>query len=142
MLKPKIFIVYAKEDSNMARKLYKDLKQEGIELWLDEEELAPGQDWDLEIQKAIRESPVVLTLISSNTVKKKGFTQKELKRALDIIEEKPEGSIYIIPVRIDDCQIDAKLQQYHWLDLFPSYSEGLRKLIRALKPDITTWDRR
>jgi len=147
MFKNKVFISYAIEDSQIAERLYDDLKKAGVELWFDRKNLMPGQDWKIEIKRAIQESTIFLALISSNTISKRGFTQKELKNALDIVDEMPEGNIFIIPVRVDDCQVDVRLQNYQWLDLFPSYSEGLRKLIEILKPEIRiksgkAWDRK
>lgn len=132
MDKPKIFISYAREDSDVAQRLYDDLRREGIELWYDKENLLPGKDWKIEIEKAVSDSTIFLPLLSSKSVSKRGFTQVELKRALDVIDEKPEGSMFIIPIRLDDCKVDTRLQHIQWLDLFPSYSEGLKKLIDVL----------
>ena len=146
MFKNKVFISYSQEDSDIAQRLYDDLKNAGIELWFDREDLMPGQDWKLDITKVIRESSVFLALISSKSMTKEGYTQKELKMALDILDERPEGDIFIIPVRVDDCRIDYRLQRYHWVDLFPSYSDGLNKLLKVLSPNLrqsnNTWERR
>ena len=136
MFKNKIFISYAKEDQNFAEKLYSDLKDQGFNLWMDKNNLVPGQNWKIEISKAINESTFFLALISSNSISKAGFTQKELKQAIDILDAYPKSDIFIIPVRIDDCKpIDEKLQLLHWADLFPSYEKGLKEIIRVLKPD-------
>ena len=147
MFKNKVFISYAREDSGIAQRLYDDLKEAGVELWFDRKNLMPGQQWNIEIKKAIKDSTIFLALISSNTLSKRGFTQKELKTALDIVDEMPEGNIFIIPVRVDDCQLDVRLQHFQWLDLFPSYSDGLRKLLKILKPEATiksgeAWERK
>lgn len=137
MLKKKVFISYAIEDQDIAMKLYKDLKQSGVELWLDRKNLMPGQNWKLEIRKAIEKSSYFLALISTKSINKMGFTQKELKTALDIVDEMPSSDIFIIPVRIDDCRpIYGKLQDLHWVDLFPSYEEGLKKILKVLRPDM------
>lgn len=135
MLRHKVFISYAREDSETAQRLYDDLKKAGVELSFDRESLTPGQDWKLEIRKALKESTFFLALISSKSTDKEGFTQKELKRALDMLDEKPEGDIFIIPVRVDDCPVSVRLQNYQWIDLFPSYSDGLNKLLKVLKPN-------
>jgi len=135
MLKKKVFISYAVEDKNIALRLYNDLSQEGVELWIDRENLIPGQNWEMEIKKAIKKSAYFLALVSTKSIDKKGFTQKELKYALDILDEEPFSDIYIVPVRIDDCRpIYGKLQDLHWVDLFPSYEEGLKKILMVLKP--------
>lgn len=145
MNKPRVFISYAREDNDIAQRLYDDLKKEGVELWFDKQDLKPGQDWQLDIKKAIMESTFFLALISSKSMAKEGFTQKELKVALDVLDEKPEGNkVFIIPVRVDDCPVNYQLQRYHWVNLFPSYAEGLNKLLEVIKlvQSKRVWERR
>lgn len=134
----KIFISYARNDEKIARKLYKDLKQEGLKPWLDREDILPGQKWEIEIHKAIKESQYVIILISPNSINKKGFIQKEIKYSLDLLDQFPESQIFIIPVRIDDCKpTDEKLQELNWADLFPSYEEGFKKILKAIGKETT-----
>ncbi len=129
----KVFISYAREDIETARKLYHDLKQAGISPWMDKEDLLPGQNWRVMISKAIQESKYFLAVLSSHSLTKRGFVQKELKMALDILDEFPEDDIFIIPIRIEDCKPeDEKLKYLHWADFFPSYQEGLSQILRVL----------
>ena len=67
-----------------------------MEPWLDEESLLPGQDWDMEIQSALRKADVILVCLSKNSVTKEGYVQKEIKKSLDIADEKPEGELFLI----------------------------------------------
>ena len=103
-IQKRIFICYAQEDENAARKLFSNLRAEGLNPWLDKESLLPGQNWRLAIQQAIRESSYFLALLSSRSVTKRGFVQKEIREALDVMSELPEGEIFLIPVRLDDCR--------------------------------------
>ncbi len=50
----KVFISYATEDHETAAGLYHDLKRAGIDAWFDREDLLPGQNWKLEIRRAIK----------------------------------------------------------------------------------------
>ncbi len=134
----KVFISYAREDIETAKKLYHDLKQAGVSPWMDKEDLLPGQNWRMLIPKAIQESKYFLAVLSSHSLTKKGFVQRELKMALDILEEFPAAAedIFIIPIRIEDCKPeDEKLKYLHWADFFPSYEEGLNQILRVLAPD-------
>ncbi|MBK6995983.1 MAG: toll/interleukin-1 receptor domain-containing protein [Lewinellaceae bacterium] len=74
-----------------------------INAWIDEKDLIPGQDWKLEIEIALTRSNIVLICLSNNSISKVGFVQKEIKYALDKFEEYPEGIIYIMPIRLEDC---------------------------------------
>ncbi|MCC5645668.1 TIR domain-containing protein [Nostoc sp. CHAB 5824] len=127
----KVFLCHGSEDKPAVRKLYYQLLATGIEPWLDEENLLPGQDWKYEIAKAVRASDVVLVCLSRTSVNKTGFVQKEIKYALDVADEKPEGAIFLIPVRLEECTIPEQLSGKQWLDLFQD--KGLNRLIKSLQ---------
>jgi len=126
----KIFICHCSEDKSTARKLYQYLIKQGYDAWLDEEKLLAGQDWNLEIQKNLRNTDVVIVILSKKSIGKEGYVQKEIKFALDIVDEKPENTIFIIPLRLDDCEIPQRLKYLHTLDLSRKDSE--KKLLDAL----------
>jgi len=129
----KVFISYAREDIETARKLYHDLKQAGIMPWMDKEDLLIGENWKIAIRQAINESSYFLALLSSNSLSKKGYVQKELKMAIDILGEMPLSEIFLLPIRLDDCNpLDEKLQDINWGNLFPSYEDGLKQILRVL----------
>lgn len=131
--KLRVFLCHASEDKPAVRELYQKLAAESwIEPWLDEEDLLPGQDWNLEINKATREADAILICMSKTSVEKEGYLNKEIRRVLDISNEKLEGAIYIIPLRLDDCQPSfERLKQIHYADYFtPNAHERLLKSLR------------
>lgn len=134
---PLAFICYADEDEKAARKLYEDMKQtEGINLWFNRESLLPGQNWRATIKQAIKNSRYFLAVLSSNSVTKKGYVQKEITIALDLLDEFPELAVFVIPVRLDNCKPShEKLRDLHWVDMFPSWEDGLKKVIRAIQAE-------
>jgi len=128
-----VFISYAKEDVEHARKLYADLKGTGFDVWLDEEILRPGQNWRIAINDAIRKSRFFIALLSKHSVNKRGFVQKELRIALDVLAEYPRSEVFIIPARLDDCSVsDDNLKDLHYVDLFPDYQKGFDKILLSL----------
>src|SRR3712207_6126465 len=95
----RVFLCHSLGDKPAVRDLYQRLRAEqGIEPWFDEEDLLPGQDWDQEIQKAVRAADVVLVCLSRSSITKAGYVQKEIRYALDVADEQPEGTIFIIPL--------------------------------------------
>jgi len=129
----RVFLCHASDDKPAARTLYASLKSvPWIDPWLDEENLLPGQDWDLEIEKAIRDADAIIICVSKVSVAKEGYVNKEIRRALDIAEEKPEGAIYVIPLRLDDCIPSfEQLKKLQWVDYFtPRAHERLLKSLR------------
>ncbi|MCP4352411.1 MAG: SUMF1/EgtB/PvdO family nonheme iron enzyme [Desulfobacterales bacterium] len=129
---PSVFISYTEEDLEIAKKLYNDLKKAGVTPWLDKVNVLPGQNWDIAINQAIKSSSYFLLLLSSNSLSKEGFVQKEVKRAFDLIDELPSFDIFIIPVMLDVCKLnDERLQKLSRVDLF-SYEEGLNQILRVV----------
>lgn len=135
----KVFLSYAHEDRAAVRKLYLDLRSAGFTPWLDEEDILPGQDWELEIRRSMKDSDFCILCLSQTSVAKRGYIQREMKRALDLLDEFPEGSIYLVPARIDNCPVPESLTRRQWVDLF--HPGGLNKLIKALQFEVARRNR-
>lgn len=128
------FISYAREDRETALQLYGDLRQNGARPWIDVEHIGGGEEWKPAIARAISEASHFIALISDRSVNKQGFVQNELRQAIDVLETFPPGEIFLIPVRLDGSEPrHSRLAELHWIDLFPDYREGFRKLLRSLR---------
>jgi hypothetical protein len=131
----RIFLCHASEDKVQVREVYHRLRAiDGFEPWLDEEDLLPGQDWTREIPRALQTSDFILVFFSRLSVAKHGYVQREMKLALDALQELPEGTIHTIPVRLDDCELPASFQHYHYANLFDS--TGFDHIVRAIRAEI------
>jgi formylglycine-generating enzyme required for sulfatase activity len=126
----KVFLCHAHSDRDTVRELYAHFKKDGIDAWLDKEKLLPGQDWDFEIRKAVGEADVVVVCLSKQFTQE-GFRQKEVQLALETAMEKHEGEIFVIPARLEECDIPENLTKWHWVDLFEE--NGYEMLLRSLK---------
>jgi formylglycine-generating enzyme required for sulfatase activity len=112
--------------------LYQKLLAEGwIDPWLDEEKLLPGQDWDLEIEKAVETTDVVIVCLSDNSLNKEGYIQKEIRKVLDVSDQKLDSTIFIIPLRFESCEVPRRLTKWQWVDYFKEGDQ--QKLVRALE---------
>jgi hypothetical protein len=128
------FISYAHEDADSARVLHREILALGVQPWLDIIDLVPGQDWQLAVTKALHESSHVIVLISRASVGKRGYVQKEVRDALEILATFPPGAIYIVPVRLDESEpAHAALARLHRIDYFVDAEAAIRQLARALK---------
>lgn len=130
------FLCHTSADKNEVRALYQRLTADGIDAWFDEEDLLPGQDWEREIRRAVRAADVVLVCVSPRSINKAGFVQKEITFALGVADEQPEGVIFVIPLRLEECQVPDRLRQWQWVDLFQD--KGYEKLFRALRDRATS----
>jgi hypothetical protein len=133
---PKVFISYGRRDLDAARRLFNQLRViENVEPWFDKESLLPGISWRPAIRKAIREANYFLALISSNSVSGKGFRNTELAQALEILTEFPPDQIFLIPARLDECQMPRdELTELNWIDLFPDWEPGIERLLLVFAP--------
>ncbi|HEV3041326.1 MAG TPA: TIR domain-containing protein [Candidatus Angelobacter sp.] len=127
----RLFLCHSSVDKPAVRKLYQRLKADGFDPWFDEETILPGQDWEYEVRKAVRAVDIVLVCLSCISVERAGFANKEIKLALDIADEKPEGTIFIIPVKLEECEVPDRLRRWHWVSLFED--RGYEKLLRTLQ---------
>jgi hypothetical protein len=72
----------------------------------------------------------VIVFLSKSSTTKRGYVQKEIKAALDIADEQPEGSIFVIPARLDDCPVPDRLSRWQWVDVITD--DGVARLLSAL----------
>jgi GTP-binding protein EngB required for normal cell division len=130
-----VFLCHASQDKEKVRELYEKLIKDGLNPWLDEKSILPGQDWNLEIRNAIRNAHAVIVCLSNNSINKVGYIQKELKLALDIADEQPEGVVFLIPIRLEECTVPQRLSHLQYADLFRNEYEKLLQVlqIRASK---------
>jgi hypothetical protein len=129
--KLRVFLLYARSDKEIVRRLYERLVRDGANAWLDEESITPGQDWESEIRKAIYRSDIVIVCLSRNFTKQGGYRHQELKIALEKANSLPEGQIFIIPARLEKCDTPEALRRLQRIDLFEA--DGNKKLLSTLK---------
>jgi hypothetical protein len=126
----RVFLCHAHKDSSTIQRIYKHLTNNNIDAWLDKEKLLPGSDWEYEIRNAVRASDIVIICLSKG-FDQKGFRQNEVRIALDESRLQPEGEIFIIPARLEECEVLPSLRHLHWVNLFES--DGYEKLMRTLQ---------
>lgn len=133
--KPKVFISYARSDLPTVLHIHNFLRDNGCSPWMDIYDITPGQDWMLEIQKAIEGADFFVACLSKHSVSKRGYVQKELKIGLSILDQMPEGGIYIIPIRLEECPVPHSLSTRQWLDWFAPNAKGrLLKTMNVVSP--------
>lgn len=120
----KVFISYAREDSEIAQRFYRHMQKPGIEPWLDTSDIEPGAKWSQMIEQEINESEYFLALISERALSK-SYVQYEWHLALSKNKS-------FIPIRLELCSLPKKLSELQWVDLFPAEEDGLRKILRRL----------
>jgi hypothetical protein len=126
-----IFLLYARGDKEAVRRLYQRIVREGAKVWLDQENILPGQDWQYEIRKAICDSDLVIVCLSRQFNKQGGYRHEELRIALKKAGSLSEGGTFIVPVRLENCDMPEALRRWQRADLFEA--RGYEKLMDTLK---------
>ncbi len=131
----KVFISCTEDDMLTANKIYADLQKEGIITpWVAHKDINAGEKTEFAVRRAIKDSDYFLALLSTSSVSEKGAFQKELKQAFDILSEHSQDAIFIIPVRLEDCNPGDILNGLHIIDLHKGgYNSGLEKIIQAMR---------
>ena len=112
-----VFLCCSPEDKPIVRELYDRLEAEGwIEPWLDEEKLVPGMNWDTEVEKAVACADTVIVCISNSAFAGNQYVQREMRFVLNLALENTSRSVFIIPLRLDNCQMPRHVQTWQFYD--------------------------
>jgi hypothetical protein len=128
---PDVFLSYARKDAPSVTDLYQRLSASGLKVWMDTQNILPGQRWDYEIAQALKRSKIVIICLSNNSVAKRGVVQRELRTALRYLEEKLDSDIFLIPVRLDNCVVPDGLSHLQYVDWFER--DGWDRLLQAIQ---------
>ena len=131
---PRVFIAYVEEDLPFAKKLYRAFEDSGFRPWLDKKRLMPGQNWPRAIETAIQTSDFFVACFSRRAISKRGSFHSELRYALFCAAKVPLDEIFLIPLRLDDCAVPNRIsKQIQYLDLFPDWETGVKRLIAVIQ---------
>ena len=130
---PQVFVSYSRNDEKIVKEIVSRMTKAGVKLWVDYQNLELGADWRMAIEREIPKSRYFLAMLSSSMLSKKGYVHKEIRTALDVLDEYPDSEVYIIPVRLDNCEVnDHKFSKLNYIDLFPSIEPGLERILEFL----------
>ena len=119
-----VFFSYAKADEGRVVPYYHAIRLMPWTLWMDKFELKGGQNWELEIDKAIQGADIVLIFVSRASIDHRGYLQKEIRRALEVSKTKLVDDIFIIPVMLDDIPIPSQLTNLQSISTGDGHSVG------------------
>lgn len=131
-----IFLLHARSDEDAVRRLYQRLVKDGGDVWLDREKLLPGQDWVYEIHKAIHHSDIVIVCLSTHFNQEGGYRHEELRIAVEKANSLSADETFLIPARLDRCDLPEPLGRWQRVDLFEP--DGYKKLLTALRKQVSS----
>ena len=132
--RPRVFVAYAVEDLGVVRRLCGSLAAAGCNPWLDKEKLVAGQNWPRAIERAIELSDAFVACFSPRSVGKHGHFQSELRYALDCARRRPLEDVFVVPVRLEPCEVPARIsRELQYADLFPDWERGVRRVLGSVR---------
>ncbi len=118
---PTVFLSYASEDRQAARRIGNAFPAFGLEVWYDESELGGGDAWDQKIRKQIRECDYFIALISAQTeARHEGYFRREWRLAVERTLDMADDHTFLLPIVIDDtdqagARVPEKFLTVQWL---------------------------
>jgi hypothetical protein len=142
---PHAFVSYVQEDWNKVEQLAAALKARGIDVWLDREQLSPGDRWQDAIRQAIREGHFFLACFSAGyAARDSTYMNEELVIAIGELRKMPTERTWFIPVLLDPGTVPDRaigggetLRDIQYVDLHSGWSEGVRRLAFVMNPPST-----
>ena len=101
-----VFLSYASQDAEAARRLCEALRAGGVEVWFDADGgLEHGDEWDAKIRRQIKECVLFIPVISASTqARHEGYFRIEWELAAQRAMGIASGVPFILPVVIDDTR--------------------------------------
>jgi len=141
----KVFISYVREDQNKVDLLAAELRREGIQVWLDRDDIRPGHFWEEELRDAIADGAYFLACFSKAFhTRDSTYMHKELQIACKQSLSQALSPGWLIPVLLSPCEIptlpvseDRTLRDVQWIDLSKDWNTGIWKLLQVIRPPST-----
>lgn len=128
---PKVFISYAHKDERFVNRLCQDLTKHGVDFWLDKKDIQVGKSISGSIEQALKSTDYFCACLSAASVKRP-WVQREYRAALTLQLRSSRSRLHVCPLLLEDCAIPVFLRDIRCARFWPSYSEGLQNLLKAL----------
>ncbi|MDO8544577.1 MAG: TIR domain-containing protein [Opitutaceae bacterium] len=135
-----VFLSYASQDAEAARRICDALRAAGVEVWFDQSELTGGDAWDQKIRGQIKTCALFVPIISANSnARREGYFRREWKLAVDRTHDMDEGLPFLVPVVIDGTTdagafVPEKFREVQWTriasaDSSRAFCERVKRLL-------------
>jgi TIR domain len=113
-----VFLSYASQDAEAAKRICDALRAAGIEVWFDQSELRGGDAWDRKIRDQIHDCRLFIPVISANTERRdEGYFRREWALAADRTRDMAHKRAFLVPVAIDTTPERAAAVPEKFLEL-------------------------
>ncbi|HEV8017132.1 MAG TPA: toll/interleukin-1 receptor domain-containing protein [Steroidobacteraceae bacterium] len=107
-----VFLSYASEDVEAARRICDALRSAGIDVWFDQSELRGGDAWEHAIRRQIRECALFVPVISGHTQRRpEGYFRLEWNLAVERSQRMAAEKAFLVPVVTDATRNAEALEE-------------------------------
>jgi TIR domain/Histidine-specific methyltransferase, SAM-dependent len=138
-----VFISYVHEDRPDVQRLAEQLEAAGVKVWLDRDQLTPGERWPTAIRSAIEEGAFFLACFSKHSAaRRRSYMNEELVIAIEELRKRPSDRAWFLPVLFHpgtvpkrDIGAGETLHAIHQVPLYEDWDDGVRRLLTVISPD-------
>ncbi len=118
-----VFLSYASQDAEAARRICDALRAVGLDVWFDQSALRGGDAWDASIRRQIKECALFVPVISANTqAREEGYFRREWNLAVNRTLDMADDKAFLLPVVIDatidvNARVPEKFRDVQWTHL-------------------------
>jgi TolB-like protein/Tfp pilus assembly protein PilF len=135
-----IFLSYASQDAEPARRICEALRAAGLEIWFDQSALRGGDAWDASIRRQIKECALFMPVISANTqAREEGYFRREWNLAVNRTLDMADDRTFLLPVVIDatldaNARVPERFREVQWThlpggDVPGTFAERVQRLL-------------
>ncbi|MSU50994.1 MAG: TIR domain-containing protein [Opitutus sp.] len=100
-----VFISYASQDAEVARRICEAQRAAGVNVWFDESELRGGDAWDAKLRGQVETCTLFVPIVSAHTqARREGYSRHEWHLADERTHLMAEGTPFLLPVVIDETK--------------------------------------
>src|SRR5476649_2037315 len=118
-----VFLSYASQDAEAAKRICEALRAAGVEVWFDQDALVGGDAWDQKIRGQIKACALFVPIISAESqARREGYFRLEWKLAAQRTHTIADGTPFLLPVVIDatrdaDALVPEEFRSVQWTRL-------------------------
>ena len=139
--KKRVFVSYVRDNSGEVNRICEVFRQNGIEYWLDRDQIEPGKIWKQAIRDAINAGAFFMACFSKEyETRTETYMNEELLLGVDILRTKPYNSGWLIPIKLSPCEIPQldigagkTLQDLQYLNFYEDWDTEIKRLIDVIK---------
>jgi hypothetical protein len=125
-----VFLSYASQDAEAARRICEALRAVGVEVWCDQNELVGGDAWDAKIRGQIAACALFVPVISAATqARGEGYFRIEWRLAAQRTHAMADDTAFLLPVVFDEtrdaeARVPAEFKAVQWTRLRPAMRDS------------------